>query len=179
MSKQDKGYRKKYVPKPPHPGTVKAIIWCSYGFIAWFLPHYLKIVGPCRIFFYILGFLFIMLSMGIAVMELSNLWKNEGWDFIGLSLMLLIPAIVLHFVVTFFFTLIPILDQLAKFFVLVLAALGATCLFIGLDFIFGTPAEQRKVTKKRDNFRTIVTFTVSLLDIVLLIIQITRLFGNS
>lgn len=177
MSKQDKN-RKKYIPAPPHKGMVRATIWCFYGFFTLFLPHYLKCVGCWRTLFFALGTLFLILSIVLAVMELSNLWKNEGWDFIGLSLMLLIPAIVLHFTVTSFITLILPLKRLVKFFVLVLAAFGSTCLIIGLDYIFGTPAEQRKVTKKRDNFRTIVTFIIPLLDIVIFIVKLIWEFGK-
>lgn len=178
MSKQDKGYGKKYIPTPPHPGMAQATIWCLYGFITLFLPNYLKIVGPLRIVPNVFGTLFIILSIGLAVMELSNLWKNEGWDFIGLSLILLVPAIFLHFVVTLFITLIFPLELVAKVVVLVLAAFGGTCLIIGLFYIFGTPAEQRKVTKKRDNFKTIVSFIIPLLDIVIFIVKLVWEFGK-
>jgi len=170
MSKQNiSKVSEKPIPSLPEITGV-AILWW-WGSIILYSPYYLNIVGLWRIVPNAIGASLIIISMAGAVMELGNIWKNEGWDYIGVSLIALIPAIISRWVVTSNPVIFP-LDIALKIVELILLAIGGAVLIKGLLLIFWKPAEQRKVTKKRGNIKTIVSFIIPLLNLVTTIVKL-------
>lgn len=150
-------------PTQPYPVIADAATFFWIGFIILCIPNYLKIVGIWQTVFYIFGAFVIIISIGGAVMGLSNIRKNEGWDYIGSGLILLSPAIISHLLVTFYPIIFPI-DIILRIIAIISAIIGGVVFNRGWFYIFWKPAEKRKITKKRGDIKTIIPYIIPLID---------------
>jgi len=168
---------------PPLLGlAVVADLWL-WGAILLYGPTYLGIVSGWRIPLYVLGFFVLTISFAGALLELSKLWKSEGLNYWGVSLVFLIPAVALHTVVTRY-ALMPLLETIAKVATLLFIALGGAMVFHGAAYFLQTPSKDRvekpspeeaareKAVKRRANLEIVSSILVALLSLATAVVKL-------
>lgn len=83
-------------PSPKWSGFFIAAWFLFVGAILFYTPVYIGIHGCEEKIINFFGWLAIVISFGGAFIELSNIFKNDGFSFLGVSLVFFVPAILLH-----------------------------------------------------------------------------------
>lgn len=119
--------------QPPLGGVAVAGMFWLWGVLAFYTPAYLGIGG--RGFAIALGTAFIAIGFAGAFTELSKLQKNEAWGYWGASLVFLVPAAVLHTVVSYQ-SLNSTAEIVARTSVLCLVSVGGAMFLYGIAHFF-------------------------------------------
>lgn len=77
-------------------GFFIAACFLVLGVILFYTPSYIGINGWIEKAINFFGWLAIIISFGCAFIELSNIFKNDGFSYIGVSFVFFVPAILLH-----------------------------------------------------------------------------------
>jgi hypothetical protein len=113
---------------------IAGMFWL-WGSLAWVAPPYIGFGGWGQWAFNIAGAVLIAIAFAGAGIELGKLWKNEAFEYWGVGLLFLVPAVLLHLTV-WWAELAPFWEVSAKSIALILAAFGGAFVMIGLPYLF-------------------------------------------
>lgn len=92
--------------KDNHEGNKVELKWSGICIAAWFLvvgiilfstPIYIGVGGWIEMLINGVGWIAIVISFGGTLIEFTNIFKNDGFSYLGVSLIFFIPAILIHF----------------------------------------------------------------------------------
>jgi len=180
---------KKKKPDPPLSGlSIVASLWL-WGAILFFVPYYFDINGGWQIPFNILGVIILAISFGGALMEFSKHWKSEALSYWGAGLVFLVPSITL-FVFVHLSNSSSVWIVLSKIGALLLLAIGAPFIFMGIPYLFWRDEQEAKleellaedlsdeekiekqVSRQEARFSSIASIIIALLSLTTAIVKL-------
>ena len=127
-------------------------IWSGFFIAAWFLvlgailfytPLYIGITGWIEKVINFFGWGAITISFAGAFIELSNIFKNDGFSYIGASLVFFVPAMVLH-ILQYRSLSGQVGIIISKIIVVFLIIIGSGLLLYGVSFFLGKANKESK-----------------------------------
>ncbi|MGM0803503.1 MAG: hypothetical protein ACQET8_02095 [Bacillota bacterium] len=112
-------------------GLASAGILWWIGTIVLYAPKYMELKTSWP--FDIIGYIFITISFVGACLEVGKIWKNKAFEYWGVSLVFLIPALLLHIIVDKV-NIVPIV--LVKSLILFLIMIGGPFILLGVPYLF-------------------------------------------
>lgn len=131
-----------------------------------------------------------MISFVGALSELAKLWKNQASEYLGISLVFLMPAGFVHFAMQ---RILPtsLWETIGRSFVLILVAFGGMFLIMALPYLFLKPAElnspekvteqeavEQRAAKRKADMNTIMSMIIALLSLAAGLIKLIIEFGK-
>jgi hypothetical protein len=174
MTADGRSEQKPDAKNPRLGGLGVAAALASWGIVFLVAPTYLDIGGRWQTAFYWIAVILAVIGGAGALMEIGKITNQEGWTYIGVALVFLMPALIL-FVVDRYREIGSPWKGLARVSVLGLCIVGAGMLFYGLAY-FAEPvpsveAKQRPpATRRADVFRSIGAAFIGLLNFATAII---------
>jgi hypothetical protein len=150
------------------------MLWL-WGVVALYSPSYLDREGNVQQgFAFAIGFAFITIGFAGALTELAKFQKNEAWGYWGASCVFLVPAAVLHSIVSLR-SLDSLAELVARMAVLGLAAVGGGLFLYGVAFFFWlSPETESGAQVRREPLQpqTIVSLVGAALTITATVLKI-------
>lgn len=152
--------------------------WSGFFIAAWFLvigiilfytPIYIGINGFIENVINIFGWLAIIVSFLGAFIELSEIFKNDGFSYIGVSLVFLIPAILLHFLQEQYLSN-HIAIKSAKAGVVLFVIIGTGFVLYGISFLLeksSNKTNETVVVTKEENKKSVIELIAPIIIAIL------------
>lgn len=155
------------------------VAWLSVvGIILFYTPIYIGISGVFKVVVNALGWIAIIISFAGALIELSNIFKNDGFSYIGTSLVFLIPAILLHISQERYLSN-PTVIVIIKTVVIILIIIGSAFILLGVSAFIGTPSDKfkksikvQKSEDKKNVFELLAPILIAILSVTTAIIKL-------
>lgn len=81
---------------PKWSGFFTATLFLIVGIILFYTPIYIGINGWIEKIINSFGWISIIISFGGSFIELSRIFKNDGFSYLGISFIFFIPGILIH-----------------------------------------------------------------------------------
>lgn len=155
--------------------------WSGFFIAAWFLvvgiiffytPIYIGLSGFFAKTINLLGWVAIIISIAGAFLELSKIFKNDGFSYIGTSLVFLVPAVLLHILQEKSLTNQTVIT-IFKSGVIFLLVVGSALFLQGFAYFLENPTEKSGKTKVSSESKTKKTAIELMAPIIIAILSLT------
>lgn len=189
MKKQNTNNTKKNISDPKFSGLFIAIWLSVVGVLLFYAPVYIGIDGWVETLINILGWIVIIFSIMGCIFEISTIFKNkiptifknDGFSYLGISLVFFIPTILLHFFQkTYLVNEIGII--FIKSLVIIFLIIGSGLLLYGISFLLEKKADNEKVKnevaatiekhRNTENFKLAVATIIAIISLVTSILKL-------
>lgn len=142
------------------------------GIILFYTPEYIGVEGIVQKIIIFGAWIAIIVSLIGSFIELSNILKNEGFAYLGTSLIFIIPAILLHVYQSKNLSRVSLITTL-KTIAILLILVGSGILLYGFSFFLERESKKSEAnTDKKINIELIVSLIIALLTLATAIIQL-------
>lgn len=193
MQKQNKDSTKEKKPDPAASGLFIAAWFSVVGILLFYTPVYIGINGWVEKLINIGGWITIIISIIGAIVEFSTIFKhkfpavfkNDGFSYLGTSLVLFIPGIVLHlFQKKYLVNQIEII--FIKSLVIIFLIIGFGLFLYGISFLLEKKVDNEKMVNevaatietKKDNVKLGVSIIITILSLVTAILKLISVLLN-
>jgi len=166
--------------KPPLLGLSIVAMFLIWGGLAFYIPVYLGI-NTHIIFFNIIGFICLTISLAGSLIEISNIWKNEAYSYWGVSLVFILPAILLHLSV-YYYEINEFWSIFIKVAVIVLLFIGTPFIPMGFSYLLWKRNDENtdereisgeeRVTNSTNKIQLISSLIIAILTLATAIVQL-------
>lgn len=160
----------------PLSGVSLAGAFWLWGSIILYAPIYLGMTSHQWIF-NIIGVILLLIGLLGSLIEIDKMFKNEGFSYFGVGSFFVVPALLIHFYVSF--NTIDIFWQtILKIGVLFFIGLGGAFFLMGLPYFFWNPSkdkkeltEEEKIEKTKLNVNTVLSLIIALLTFITFVLK--------
>lgn len=164
-------------PKPQWSGFfIAAWLWIV-GVTMFFVPTYIGVHGIIGYILTGIGWVSLIISFGGALTELGTIFNNEGFTFLGVSLVFFIPSGIIHFMQQEYATKSAWII-ISKSSVVILFLVGSGLLMYGISFFLEPRSskqtlqnEQNKPTNSKSIAEVLIPVIVAILSLATAILQ--------
>lgn len=170
-------------PAPKWSGFFIASWFWIVGIIFFITPKYIGFSGIGETILVIFGWIALVISFVGALLELSKIYNNEAFKYVGVSLFFLIPSILMYLyiqnnVITRGWAIS------IKILTILLVIVGSGILLYGISYFFeSSPNERSVVEPKRPSssktkFEFFSSIIVAILSLTTALLQLLGKIGN-